>query len=528
MLIVAQVKSLATNVGTEVTLFQKVSLLVRSQWNSALGKSKYICPVLILAHCCNKWLPKIMVRIFIAYSSKDLVFKDEIRKRLRPLERAGKASIWDNWDIEGGAEWDAQIREKLEQSDLILLLLSPDALDSDYFYDVEAPFALRRHEAGKAIAVGILLRPCLDMLKHTPLGDFTKYELLPKKGVPITDAHWHHVDEAYLSVFREVNVLVERIGKINIDGNMNIGELEKTENIQKKADQEEADKKRRQDEVQIKKEAALKNAREAKARKKHEEEEATKKNQEAVRPKNGQLIRDIPEGPEMVFVEGGPFQMGSNEHDTEKPIHSVNVPSFWMGKYPVTFEEYDAFCTHTGKTKPKDEGWGRGLPPVINVSWEDAQAYCQWLSEKTGERYRLPSESEWEFAARGGTFSKGFKYAGSNDISQVAWYYENSKGKPQPVGEKNSNELGLHDMSGNVWEWCADTWHDSYKDAPKDGSAWVSGGEQDRAVLRGGSWDFLGNYCRASNRYRLNRTVRVYFVGLRVARAARGSNPVSL
>ncbi len=151
------------------------------------------------------------VRIFIAYSSKDLIFKDGIRKSLRPLERAKKVSIWDNYDIEAGKIWDAEVREKLAQSDLILLLLSPDALDSDYFYDVEARIALERHEAGEAIAVGILLRPCIDMLKHTPLNDFTKYELLPKKGLPVTDRHWRTFDDAYLTIFREVDVLVEKI-----------------------------------------------------------------------------------------------------------------------------------------------------------------------------------------------------------------------------------------------------------------------------------------------------------------------------
>ena len=149
-----------------------------------------------------------MVRIFIAYSSKDLVFKEEIRKRLRPLQRAGKVDIWDNYNIEAGKEWDVEVREKLEQSDIILLLLSPDALDSDYFYDVEAPIALRRHEADEAIAVGILLRPC--SFRHTPF-EFGKYEMLPKKGYPVTDRRWRTFDDAYLSIFEEVDVLVEKI-----------------------------------------------------------------------------------------------------------------------------------------------------------------------------------------------------------------------------------------------------------------------------------------------------------------------------
>ncbi|MBC7776495.1 MAG: SUMF1/EgtB/PvdO family nonheme iron enzyme [Phycisphaerae bacterium] len=552
-----------------------------------------------------------MIRIFIAYSSKDLVFKEEIRKRLRPLERAGKVSIWDNWDLEGGAEWDVEIREKLENADLILLLLSPDALDSDYFYEVEAPIALRRHEAGEAIAVGILLRPCMEMLKHTPLGDFTKYELLPKKGHPIVDQYWHHADEAYLTIFREVDILVEKIQDLR-NGRMMFLQRQQeyadltvqvTSLIQKKKwieantllnasltlweegfepSREGLEKQREKcvNELKAKGEAARKK-REKKERLQREEadhaaweiaeetakeaayqkyirdfsmgihleaalfalveieqtKEATAK--EAVRPKNGQTMRDMPGGPEMVFVEGGNFQMGSDEDDSEKPIHRVSVPSFWMGKYPITFDEYDAFCSDNGKEKPKDQSWGRGRQPVINVYWEDAQEYCKWLSEKTGAQYHLPSEAEWEFAARGGTLSKGYKFAGGNNVDEVAWYWENSgekkmsgewnwdniqknNCKTHPVGEKRTNELGLHDMSGNVWEWCADAWHENYEGAPADGSAWMTGGEQERAVLRGGSWNLNDTLCRVAYRTRSNRTNRHFSGGFRVARAVGG------
>ncbi|MBK6929668.1 MAG: toll/interleukin-1 receptor domain-containing protein [Saprospirales bacterium] len=125
------------------------------------------------------------VRIFIAYSSKDVVHKEEIRKSLVPLLRAGKATVWDNYDIEAGEKWDTVIREELANSDLILLLLSPDALSSEYFYDVEAPIALQRHAAGEAIMVIVLLRPCT--LKYTPFGDLTRDEMLPRKGYPVVD-----------------------------------------------------------------------------------------------------------------------------------------------------------------------------------------------------------------------------------------------------------------------------------------------------------------------------------------------------
>lgn len=178
-----------------------------------------------------------MVRIFIAYSSKDLVFKEEIRKRLRPLQRAGKVEIWDNYNIEAGKEWDVEVREKLEQSDIILLLLSPDALDSDYFYEVEAPIALRRHEAGEAIAVGILLRPC--SFRHTPF-EFGKYEMLPKKGYPVTDRRWRTFDDAYLSIFEEVDILVEKIERLRNNRKMESERLEMAKHEEVEAERKKA------------------------------------------------------------------------------------------------------------------------------------------------------------------------------------------------------------------------------------------------------------------------------------------------
>jgi formylglycine-generating enzyme required for sulfatase activity len=190
--------------------------------------------------------------------------------------------------------------------------------------------------------------------------------------------------------------------------------------------------------------------------------------------------------------------------DSEKPIHEVTVPDFYMGQYPVTFEEYDAFCEATGKEKPGDQGWGRGKRPVINVNWQDAKDYCQWLSEQTNLPYRLPSEAEWEYAARGGEkgISDAYEYAGSNDLDEVGWYNKNSSRKTQLVGQKKPNQLGLYDMSGNVWEWCEDVWHANYKGAPDNGSAWIKGGEQNRRVVRGGSWILNNINCRCAYRYR--------------------------
>jgi sulfatase modifying factor 1 len=193
--------------------------------------------------------------------------------------------------------------------------------------------------------------------------------------------------------------------------------------------------------------------------------------------------------PDMVLVEAGSFEMGSADgYPDQQLVHTVRLTRpFYIGKYAVTFEEYDRFCEDTGRTLPDDRGRGRGTLPVINVTWYDAAAYCNWLSEKEGltpcyrgsgrtiqcdfsaNGYRLPTEAEWEYAARGGNKSLGFTYAGSDNPDEFAWYAANSEGLIHPVGQKKPNELGLYDMSGNLYEWCWD-WYDGdyYAASPAD------------------------------------------------------------
>lgn len=173
---------------------------------------------------------------------------------------------------------------------------------------------------------------------------------------------------------------------------------------------------------------------------------------------------------EMIQIEGGPYQMGNAEKDAsdeEKPVHRVTVPSFSCGKYLVTQELWKAVM---GENPSHFQGKDR---PVDSVSWEDVQDFLAKLRAETGKPYRLPTEAEWEFAARGGIHSEGYLYAGSDKLSQVGWYGENSPDGAQPVGLKLPNELGLYDMSGNLWEWCEDDWHNTYHRAPQDGSAWI-------------------------------------------------------
>lgn len=199
-------------------------------------------------------------------------------------------------------------------------------------------------------------------------------------------------------------------------------------------------------------------------------------------------------GMSFVWVEGGCFEMGSARgEDDEKPVHKVCVDGFWMGTFEVTQGEWEKVM---GNNPSKFKGSDR---PVETVSWNDAQEYIARLNQQTEKRYGLPTEAQWEYAARGGVKSRGFEYAGSNVVNEVAWYNENSGGTTIPVGRKLPNELGLYDMSGNVWEWCLD-WYDQgyYRWGPSDNPAGPDGGSL--RVFRGGGWDSSPGSVRAANR----------------------------
>ena len=188
--------------------------------------------------------------------------------------------------------------------------------------------------------------------------------------------------------------------------------------------------------------------------------------------------------PEMVFVKGGTFKMGNEGFDEEKPVHSVMLNDFYIGKFEITQLEWRGIMASDPPHLSFD---ACDQCPVERVSWLDVQEFLKKLNAKTGKKYRLPTEAEWEYAARGGANSKNFKYSGSDEINDVAWYGNNSGGKTHPGGSKKPNELGIYDMSGNVWEWCQD-WFDRgyYKYSPAKNPKGAFGGTA--RILRGGSW----------------------------------------
>jgi formylglycine-generating enzyme len=271
---------------------------------------------------------------------------------------------------------------------------------------------------------------------------------------------------------------------------------------------------------------------------------------------------------EMILVEGGTFMMGRNdatdkikgfEFENELPRHEVRLKSFYIGKYEVSVKEYKEFVAAKGKKMPPqpDEEWFNEHPdtklyyplsktqwwgwrdefPMHNITWFDAVEYCNWLSEKNGLKkvytfvdkfdvkwdlsangYRLPTEAEWEYAARGGKLSKGFKYSGSNNLDEVAWYDNTTKYKgPVKVGTKKPNELGIYDMSGNVWEWCNDYYTANYyANSPKENPQ--GPGANIYRVLRGGAWHYREDYARNANRDGPEAAYTNYNYGFRLAR----------
>jgi formylglycine-generating enzyme required for sulfatase activity len=241
----------------------------------------------------------------------------------------------------------------------------------------------------------------------------------------------------------------------------------------------------------------------------------------------GARLRDCPECPEMTVVPAGRFTMGTpaNERgrdEAEGPQHDVSVGAFMLGVHPVTFEEWDA-CVAAGGCNgylPDDQDWGRARHPVITASWDDAQSYVRWLSERTGRNYRLPSEAEWEYAARAGTTTVywwgdeiGYGHANCTDCGGQ-WDGQQT----QPVGSFPANPFGLHDMLGNVWQWVEDCWNDGYLGAPDDGSAWTIGNCRAR-VIRGGGWDNNQFSLRSGGRLWAFSGQRSIDIGFRVARA---------
>lgn len=388
-----------------------------------------------------------LCKIFIGYAREDKSYLKELKKRLKVFENNKLATVWSDEEIDFGSYWEEEIMNFLREADITLFLVSADALASDFLFGREILKAIERHNRNETIIIPIIIRACDWQL--TPLGAL---QALPPNAEPI--ASYSDVDKAWNLVSLGILKMIQQLLIKNNAENTNFTDREIKNNDSNK--------------------------------------------EEPVKAIIEEIAFQDPFEHEMTFVQGGGFLMGFEGYSNESPQHSVKVQDFYISKFPVTQKQWNVvmrnFLENPSLFK-SDENL-----PVDGVSWKMAQSFIKQLNELTGKFYRLPSEAEWEFAAKGGTFSKGFLYAGSDRLEEVGWFKKNSDGRTQSVGKKKPNELSIFDMSGNIWEWCEDYWHENYIDAPVNGSARTSRSNNNHRVLRGGSWENTEVFCRITSR----------------------------
>ncbi len=423
-------------------------------------------------------------QVFISYSRKDKDWLERLQTMLVPLTRAG-FKIWADTDIKPGEEWKPAIERALTRTKVAVLLVSPDFLASRFIHENELPPLL---EAAKSEGLTILwvpLRPSL--YKRTIIAD---YQAVHPPASPLSRLKLDEQEDALVRIAEIIEEALLAAAMPPVDSS------EKT--ARAAADP-------RPGEAVIappprRSLPAIQNLHGWSAAQVQALQQQTAQVLE-VAVELHDTLKDGSQGPIMLVIPAGEFMMGSPENeperqDSEGPQHKVVITKpFAMGRYAVTFEDYDRFCEATGQEKPDDAGWSRDRRPVINVTWHDAVAYCAWLSQETGATYRLPSEAEWEYAARAGTTTA---FWWGDDIGTTRANYDGRstygngpKGEYRqqtvPVDTFQPNPFGLYQVHGNVWEWAQDTWHEDYDGVPVDGSAWVEKGGSP-CVLRGGSW----------------------------------------
>ena len=469
-----------------------------------------------------------MSDIFISYARAD-------RERVRPLAQALEEEGWEVWWdplLESGRSFQQVINEALGKVRCVVGLWSERSLDSKWVL-AETLWAYQRER---------LVTLCLDDGLH------------PKLPVPFNVVHadclagWDgaRTSEVFQKLVSDLTKLIgpppaaeakrkaeeeerqraeqkaKRKAK-RVVGKMDASALAKLRNKEQEADAKS--KAQEQERRLAKAEVTLLGFAEPSEDMKQKAREAAAKARRYVRSAFRDTLKDGSKGPAMVVIPAGVFQMGNSlggGMDHEQPVHEVDIAKpFAMSKYPVTFADYERFARATDRKLPSARGWGRENRPVINVSWEDAVAYTEWLSSQMGKDYRLPTEAEWEYAARAGTETE---YWWGNEMKQnMANCAESgskwSGKKTAPVGSFPANPFGLHDTAGNVYEWVQDCWHDNYEGAPTDGSAWLEegGGNCGQHVLRGGSWNYPPNVLRSADRNADTRDIGDFFIGFRLA-----------
>ncbi len=408
--------------------------------------------------------------VFIVYARKDAEYLEELRGHLRPMELNGTIKVWCDREIDSGIKWKDAIIRNMDTADIILLMVSAAYYDSSYMHEKELKYALMRHDKEEASVLSVIVRKC----KFAADPIVSSLQVLPKDARAVTS--WNDRDDAWVDVVKGIEKVVAKLD-VAISKMVRQTEEKMVEALELES---------REDKL-VKQKA-----------------EVEKKGKKAAKKA---VFFDYP----LVEVQGGTFTMGSPLDEkggfADECQRQVTVADFLIGKYLVTQKQWrDVMGRNPSYFKGCDNC------PVENISWNDVKKFIQKLNEKTGVIWRLPTEAEWEYAARGGRQNYGFVYAGSNKMNNVGWCHENSGSKTHAVGEKSPNELGLYDMSGNVWEWC-DDWYKSYPDC-----GWDIDATGYFRVMRGGSWRHEPRFCRVANRGNSPLVCHYDDLGFRLAR----------
>jgi formylglycine-generating enzyme required for sulfatase activity len=467
-------------------------------------------------------------QVFISYSHTDREWLNRLQTMLIPLQRQGTLNLWADTDIRPGQLWKEEIKQALARAAVAVLLVSPDFLASRFVHEHELPLLLEAARKEGLTIIWIPLRPCL--YEETVIGEYqAAYNpAMPLSGLTPTQQETALVEiarkikSARFTVFSEsypagpgTEVWVDKLIPASI--------VEPTPAFQHDPS------------LRVELRPPTQPAGTALPAIQHVHGWSAPQVQDLQRQTALALglavefrdtLKDNSQGPRMIVIPGGRFLMGSPPdepgRDSDEQQHEVEVAPFALGKYAVMFEEYDRFAKATRRDKPA-HGWRRGRRPVINVSWQEAVAYAEWLSQQTGQAYRLPTEAEWEYACRAGTttayhFGASINtdlanYSGGGFFKVLAGFIT---GKTTvEVGRYPANAWGLHEMHGNVWEWTCSMYSKNY-----DGSEQrcAEPGTSGPCVLRGGSWCREPLGLRGAARHRTNPHFRFGDLGFRLAR----------
>lgn len=425
-------------------------------------------------------------QIFISYSHNDKRWLDKLKTNLIPLQRDGTISVWDDTVIKPGQIWKEEIKNALARAKVAVLLVSSDFLASKFIAENELPPLLAASEKEGLTILWVPVRP-----SHYERTVIAKYQAAHDPAKPLSGMNRAKQDSALVEIVKKIEAVAPPSASSSTPTAAPVITptapiLPAIQNIHGwPASQVQA--------LQRQVAQALKLPVEFR-----------------------DSLKDGSEGPMMVVIPDGRFLMGSPPDEPERGDnerqHKVEIAPFALGKYTVTFEEYDHFAAATKRKKPWGEGWGRGRRPVIDVAWLDTVAYTEWLSWQTGRVYYLPTEAEWEYACRAGTATP-FYFGTTISPSQARYGARNGTVE---VGQFPANAWGLHDMHGNVWEWTGSEYDEDYGGAElRIAGDPNSGGPR---VVRGGSWYGGPEWLRSAARGGGDPRSRISYVGFRLAR----------